>query len=339
MSVVRTETQDGKSLLDAHFAHATALIKRYLKRVRDNEQSQVTSPSELVEALSALGGLQNCGTQLVLFDGSVEKKLKELCGNDQMAKASKKLKTYFGRCNELTYFPDEDRDDGKFFRVHAKGYSDVGAGGDFLVDLNDGTVRLQESESADKNNDTIAVEAASNDDSDDASIESYDEGEVREAFSTDGESESDVLDAFFLDTNAIDDPTTAAEEKRLQTSLGIDNYLPNNMVTGVLVVRFMALGEILSTTKAAQQKPRIERGIEMTGRMDVVSRGVRLLGAEAFSTFGVCDGIDESGVTEFLLAQNYQVPEQYKKTIGWARRPQRGMCLLEKVKPTCAYPF
>jgi hypothetical protein len=27
---VHTETQDGKSLLDAHFAHATAFIKRFL---------------------------------------------------------------------------------------------------------------------------------------------------------------------------------------------------------------------------------------------------------------------------------------------------------------------
>lgn len=52
---VHTETQDGKSLLDAHFAHATAIVKRYLRRVRNNRLNKVTSPSELVDAISSRG--------------------------------------------------------------------------------------------------------------------------------------------------------------------------------------------------------------------------------------------------------------------------------------------
>lgn len=69
------ETQDGKSLLDAHFAHAAALIVRYLKRIRDNQLNKVTSPFELVYALSDLGGLKYCGVQLVSFDDNVDEKL------------------------------------------------------------------------------------------------------------------------------------------------------------------------------------------------------------------------------------------------------------------------
>jgi hypothetical protein len=67
-SFVHSETQDGKSLLDAHFAHATALIKRFLKRVRQNLLNKVTSPAELAEALADQGGLKNCGVQLIIFD-------------------------------------------------------------------------------------------------------------------------------------------------------------------------------------------------------------------------------------------------------------------------------
>jgi hypothetical protein len=37
-NIVRTETQDGKSLLDAHFAHATALVKRWLRTIVQNKQ-------------------------------------------------------------------------------------------------------------------------------------------------------------------------------------------------------------------------------------------------------------------------------------------------------------
>jgi len=72
---LHSETQDGKSLLDAHFAHATALLKRYLKRIRNNRLNKITSPNELAYGLADLGGLQNCGIQLVVFDEDVCKKL------------------------------------------------------------------------------------------------------------------------------------------------------------------------------------------------------------------------------------------------------------------------
>lgn len=137
---VHTETQDGKSLLDAHFAHATAIVKRYLRRVRNNRLNKVTSPSELVDAISSRGGLQNCGVQLVGFDDDVAKKLKML--SDDMSLASKKLKEYFTRCNEINYFPLADSEDGKKFCIHVKAYSNIGHGTRFEVDTEDGTVEI-----------------------------------------------------------------------------------------------------------------------------------------------------------------------------------------------------
>lgn len=139
-NLVHTETQDGKSLLDAHFAHATAIDKRYLRRVRNNRLNKVTSPSELVDALSSRGGLQNCGVQLVGFDDDVAQKLKML--SDDMSLASKKLKEYFTRCNEINYFPLTDSEDGKTFCIHVKAYSNIGHGTRFEVDIENGTVEI-----------------------------------------------------------------------------------------------------------------------------------------------------------------------------------------------------
>jgi hypothetical protein len=90
---VHMETQDGKSLLDAHFAHATALIKRYLCRVRDNRLNQVTSAFELIAALCSRGGLQNCGAQLVAFDRDVSNKLEALA--NRLKGVSETMKEYF----------------------------------------------------------------------------------------------------------------------------------------------------------------------------------------------------------------------------------------------------
>lgn len=318
-NIVRTETQDGKSLLDAHFAHATSLVKRYLRRVRDNRQNQVTSPSELVEALSSLGGLQNCGTQLVLFDGSVDKELQSFCGNEMMEKAAKKMKKYFGRCNELRYFPTDDRDNGKLFSMHAKAYSDVSPGATFIVNLSDGGVGVEAAQSGRNHLEDMDTMIDGDD------IEGDDEGDFRlEATAFEDSEETDAFDELILDQNAVDDPNSAIAEKQLQTTLGLENYLPQNMLTGVKVLRFMSLGKVISTTKAARQKPRIERGITMKGQMDIVSRGVRFLSAEAFDSLGVRNGLDESCVAEFALAKDFEVPSRFKKQRGWARRPPRG---------------
>ena len=100
-NVIHTEMQDGKSLLDAHFMHAAALLKRYLCRVWQNRVNKLTSPGELMEGLCALGGLQNCGAQLVAFDEDVAKALKDI--SDELKVVSAKLMDCFfaGQQNQL----------------------------------------------------------------------------------------------------------------------------------------------------------------------------------------------------------------------------------------------
>lgn len=137
---VRTETQDGKSLLDAHFAHATALIKRWLKTINENKLKQASSPESLTKALSYRGGLQNCGVQRVNFDSDVKKSLVELAA--ELAPVSSKLKEYFSRCNELEYYVETDSEDGKCFDIRATAYSGIGPGALFSVDIKNDTVML-----------------------------------------------------------------------------------------------------------------------------------------------------------------------------------------------------
>ena len=100
---MHTETQDGKSLLDAHFANATALIKRFLRRVRQNALNKVTSPAELAEALADQGGLKHCGVQLVCFDTEVSQRLASI--KELLKPTAEEMAEYFSRANEYRYFP------------------------------------------------------------------------------------------------------------------------------------------------------------------------------------------------------------------------------------------
>jgi regulator of extracellular matrix RemA (YlzA/DUF370 family) len=52
-------TQDGKCLIDAHFARGTRHVIRYIKTTSSAENKRVTSPKELAEALAWNGGIQN----------------------------------------------------------------------------------------------------------------------------------------------------------------------------------------------------------------------------------------------------------------------------------------
>ena len=132
-SFVHSETQDGKSLLDAHFAHATALIKRFLRRVRQNILNNVTSPVELAKALADQGSLKNCAVQLVTFDLDVSSKLEEL--RLEIEPASTKLGDYFARANEFWFFPEDDKDEGKQSTIQVIAYSGIGNGAAFSSTL------------------------------------------------------------------------------------------------------------------------------------------------------------------------------------------------------------
>jgi hypothetical protein len=56
---IHTETQDGKCLINVHFAHATFKVHRWLKSVQQNMLKKATTPRELADALASDGGKPN----------------------------------------------------------------------------------------------------------------------------------------------------------------------------------------------------------------------------------------------------------------------------------------
>jgi hypothetical protein len=90
---LHTETQDGKSMLDAHFGQATRKIWRYVQQGHN-----CVTPSQLVFALSSDGGLPNCLSELIEYDrAGVEVLLK------QSANLEKMFTKIAGRANDIQY--------------------------------------------------------------------------------------------------------------------------------------------------------------------------------------------------------------------------------------------
>lgn len=150
---MHSETQDGKCLIDAHFAHATFHVLRYLKSIRRNRTQQATTPLELVIALASFGGLQNCGVQLVSFDEESKFAKLEAYAN-VVSSVCTEVQEYFSRANEIVYFPDKDceREWAKKdlsvsenlktvqYSLKVFAYSRIGEGAMFDVDIGGNTV-------------------------------------------------------------------------------------------------------------------------------------------------------------------------------------------------------
>jgi hypothetical protein len=70
---IHSETQDGKSMLDAHFARSNQAIRFHV-----NEGNDCVTPTQVVIALKHNGGLPNCTVELVEHDRSKLKTLLQL---------------------------------------------------------------------------------------------------------------------------------------------------------------------------------------------------------------------------------------------------------------------
>lgn len=90
---VHTETQDGKSPLDAHFDQASRKVRRFVQ-----QGNNCVTPSHLVASLTADGGLANSVAELVEYERGHLR---------QLLTALKPLDTPFhkltSRANEVLY--------------------------------------------------------------------------------------------------------------------------------------------------------------------------------------------------------------------------------------------
>ena len=103
---IHTETQDGKSLLDAHFARGTKQVIKYIKTCPSVETKQVAAPVELAKALAWNGGIHNsCGQHVKVNRSHMDDFDKFL------AKSSKEALEFFSRSNDIFYLSENNSSD------------------------------------------------------------------------------------------------------------------------------------------------------------------------------------------------------------------------------------
>jgi hypothetical protein len=120
---VHTETQDGKSSLDAHCGQGTRKLWRWVQQVNN-----CVTPSHLVVGLTADGGLPNCVAELV--GGLRPHKLTSFL--DQLASIECKFTKLVPRANHIIYnYPDGPQsasfslDDCPGFTLRAFAFSNI----------------------------------------------------------------------------------------------------------------------------------------------------------------------------------------------------------------------
>jgi hypothetical protein len=91
---IHTDTQDGKSMLDAHFARAMKKIRTYIQ-----QGYNCVTPSQLVAALNADGGVVDCVAELIEYDRS---KLQHI--EESVRRLVQGLRAIRSRLNDVVYF-------------------------------------------------------------------------------------------------------------------------------------------------------------------------------------------------------------------------------------------
>mmetsp|Transcript_13039 Transcript_13039/g.16949 ORF Transcript_13039/g.16949 Transcript_13039/m.16949 type:complete len:222 (-) Transcript_13039:87-752(-) len=95
---IHTETQDGKGLIDAHFARGKHHCHSFMRTARRNTIREIASARGLAAALAWNGGIQNSCVQFVQLD---RKHLVDI--KNMMKKAKKELSQYFSRVNHIVF--------------------------------------------------------------------------------------------------------------------------------------------------------------------------------------------------------------------------------------------
>ncbi len=93
-----TETQDGKGLIDAHFARGMSHVLKFMRNSQRNRIRAIATPTGLAHALAWGGGIANSCVQLVRLDRRKLDDLKAL-----LTKPKTCLNKFFARCNDVVY--------------------------------------------------------------------------------------------------------------------------------------------------------------------------------------------------------------------------------------------
>ena len=100
---IHSETQDGKTILDAHFATTNRHLMVFMKIWRDNRVTKVQTPAGLAFALSFNAGIRNTMVQLIEPNRLVLESIES-----ELTKVVKVMKDYFTRANHIYYTKPHD---------------------------------------------------------------------------------------------------------------------------------------------------------------------------------------------------------------------------------------
>ena len=152
---IHTETQDGKTVLDAHFARCMRYLDHFMKTWKRNKITRINTPNGLGFALAYNGGMTNVMVQVVTTNRNFVSKIQHI-----FDPVMKKMKQYFTRVNHVEFisnsessidlFDASDEDDIiKFvkdfkFDIGVQAYSNVGHMAIFNVNVADASVTPDE---------------------------------------------------------------------------------------------------------------------------------------------------------------------------------------------------
>lgn len=133
---IHTETQDGKGLIDAHFAKGSQHVDAFI-----GEGHDAATPDQVFEGLASNRGLDNSFTQLVVID-----RVRLLLYETKLGQMIGKYREYVPRANEIEFqkppaiqgsaeaFESIDH----FFLIRCFDYSNVGLGRTFRYNIKQG---------------------------------------------------------------------------------------------------------------------------------------------------------------------------------------------------------
>ncbi|KNC83264.1 hypothetical protein SARC_04480 [Sphaeroforma arctica JP610] len=140
---IHTKTQDGKGLIDAHFARGTSHYMNFIRASQRNLIKKIATPKGLSTALAWNNGIQNSIVQLARIDRDLEEIYQE-----KVKRLVTQCMKYFGRVNDIIYTNVEcslsgnDRydlakvlDSGAVITFKAFTYSNIGSGMEFTVNF------------------------------------------------------------------------------------------------------------------------------------------------------------------------------------------------------------
>lgn len=317
---VHTETQDGKSVLDAHFACASKLLKLWVK-----EGNDCVTPLQVVNGLRSHWGLPNCVVDLVTHNRN---KLQSLI--DTTKHVETKIKRYLKRTNDLIFLHSPANADtcqscneyktSNSFVIHAYQYSNVGDGTKIVVNPTNNTCYL--AGNIDNMSTDNCLPTCANGSQDDADANNY-ESQTQDTLqiqdiNDDTNEENEYVEIIAATNNLEDVPIEQEHFTAATNTIG--------KVTGVTIV---SKGQLFKRTREwVEHKhytvPNVATCTQCTNRNCVsyaIRRALTMQSVGNLVIIGASNGIMANTLTT-SNATNRNIP--YIFEAGWACRPLRG---------------